>query len=214
MYCVPLMRARPSLASSDTGVTPACFIASAARHERTAPRPAPRPRRSSRAPGARAARDRPTRPPTLAPGCAGARAARASRTARRRARAARRSQPERQHLRAQQHHPAHLGGTPRSGPMPVECERTRFFWSCRTSAAEMRVSLERAEPGVHAVDARPRRPLPRQSRRSPRATARPSRAPPRRTRRAAAPRHVLERLERQGAFLSTTGRFGHGCQVP
>ena len=199
MYWVPLMSARPSLASSTTGVTPARLIASA-------------PGTSGPSPDARLAladhRERQVRERRQI-------ARRAHRALRRDARVhaacrASRGAPRPARGRTPLHPSAstcarssiipRTSATGRSGPMPVECERTRFFWSCAHVARRDARLAERAEARVDAVDARRRRRPQRamasmaaRDRTTARARLRVERD------RAAAARDVLEGLERQGA---------------
>ena len=144
MYWVPLISASPSFASSTTGAIPAAFKRLGSR-ERAAPselrlafadhREREMRERREVARGADRALRRDARVHLRVEH-------RDERVDEERAHA---RMTEREHLRAQEDHPAHLGRR-EARPTPVEWERTRFRWSVRMSAAEIRVSLSAPNP--------------------------------------------------------------------
>ncbi len=144
MYWVPLMSASPSLASSATGFTPARFIASPPSMNGPSSicaSPSPIIASARCASGARSP-DAPTEPWAGMRGCTrlSSIAQSTSTSSGRTPLAPRASTWARSSIIPR------TSATGRSGPTPVECDRTRFFCSCRTSPAEMRVSLRAPKP--------------------------------------------------------------------
>ena len=150
MSWVPLMRARPSLASRITG----CEAGRGERLRALGHRPAAvaaGPRRRGRGRGGRGERGRRWRPPSPARGSRGARRGSASATRRSRVSGRTPQKPLARTLARSSMRPR-VSASPRGSPTPAAWLRTRLSWSCFELVLRDHDVGEVAEAGGDAVD--------------------------------------------------------------